>query len=47
MTNCSDLADFGQLWPDLWPSEIVGMAMTIVAIPDISSMVLSLCATGN
>ena len=30
---------YGQKWPDLWPNEIVGMAMAIVAIPDITSMV--------
>ena len=35
---CPDLADFGHLLPDLWPNEIVGMAMAIVAIPDITSM---------
>ena len=30
--------DFDHQWPDLWPNEIVGMAMAIVAIPDITSM---------
>ena len=29
---------YGQKWPDLWPNEIVGMAMAIVAIPDITPM---------
>ena len=29
---------YGQKRPDLWPKEIVGMAMAIVAIPDITSM---------
>ena len=29
---------YGQKWPDLWPNEIVGMAMAIVAIPDITAM---------
>ena len=29
---------YGQKWPDLWPNEIVGMAMAIVAIPDITSI---------
>ena len=32
---CQDLADYGKKWPDLWPNEIVGMAM---AIPEITSM---------
>ena len=39
-TNCGRI--YGQKWPDLWPNEIVGMAMAMVAIPDFTSM-----ATGN
>ena len=35
-TNCGRI--YGQKWPDLWPNEIVGMAMAMVAIPDITSM---------
>ena len=31
---------YGQKWPDLWPYEIVGMAMAIVAIPDITSIAI-------
>ena len=29
-----------QLWLDLWPYEIVGMAMAIVAMPDFMSMLI-------
>ena len=29
---------YGQKWPDLWPNEIVGMAMAMVAMPDFTSM---------
>ena len=35
-TNCGRI--YGQKWPDLWPNEIVGMAMAMVAIPDFTSM---------
>ena len=38
--NCGRIC--GQRWPDLWPNEIVGMAMAIVAIPDITSMISNL-----
>ena len=38
LANCGRI--YGQKWPDLWPNEIVGMAMAIVAIPDITSMVM-------
>ena len=34
---CTDFADFDQLWPDLWPHEIAGNAMAIVAILDFTS----------
>ena len=34
LANCDQI--YGQLWLDLWPNEIVGIAM--VAIPDIKSM---------
>ena len=37
LANCVQIYD--QKWPDLWLNEIVGMAMAIVAIPDITSMV--------
>ena len=36
LANCGQIYD--QKWLDLWPNEIVGMAMAIVAIPDITSM---------
>ena len=40
--NCGRI--YGQKWPDLWPNEIVGMAMAMVAIPDFTSMGISLCS---
>ena len=39
LANCGRI--YGQKWPDLWPNEIVGMAMAIVAIPDITSMYIN------
>ena len=36
LANCGRI--YGQKWPDLWPNEILGMAMAIVAIPDITPM---------
>ena len=40
LANCDRI--YGQKWLDLWPNEIVGMAIVIVAIPDITSMISNL-----
>ena len=38
--NCGWI--YGQKWPDLWSNEIVGMAMAMVAMPDFTSVMMTL-----